>query len=128
MDLYAIRHFVNLYGRAWQGRRILARCPLPSVGPAIVAANHTAGLDPAVLQSTAPRPITWIMTADFYDKPAIRWFCRYARMIRVDRASRDPGAWREAIKVLKEGRIVGVFPEGRIERTGELLPLSLIHI
>ncbi len=123
-DYRAIRQFVNFYGRAFQQRELHNPCPIPPRGPALIAANHTAGLDPIAIQSACPRIITWVMTSDFYDVPSLKWFMEYAQMIRIERGGNDSGAWRSAMRVLGEGRVVGVFPEGRIETTDELLPFD----
>ena len=123
-DYQAIRHFIALYGRAFQRREQHNRCPIPLTGPVLIAANHTAGLDPIAVQSTCPRPITWVMTSDFYDLPALKWFMQYTQMVRIERGANDSGAWREAMRVLGEGRVVGVFPEGRIETEDALLPFD----
>ena len=45
--------------------------------------------------------------------------------IPVDRFARDTASVRAALRHLKEGRILGVFPEGRIERTRELYALAI---
>ena len=123
-DVRFLLGVVGLYGRAFQNRRVLSPCTVPSRGPAVVASNHTAGLDPIAIQSTCPRPIVWIMTREYYDLPSLRWFLAYCEMIPIDRGGRDSAAWRAALKMLKAGRVVGVFPEGRIETTRDLLPLQ----
>ena len=120
----AIHGFVGLYGRAFQRRKVLTPCPIPARGPALIASNHTAGLDPIMIQSTCPRPIVWIMTREYYDLPALRPFLSWVQMIPIDRGGRDSKAWREALRMLKKGRVVGVFPEGRIEKTPDLLPFQ----
>jgi 1-acyl-sn-glycerol-3-phosphate acyltransferase len=97
-------------------------CPVPATGPAIVAANHTSHLDPMVLQSSCDRPITWVMTADFFDLPVLKQFLTRYKMIRIKQGDNDAGVWRQALRELADGRVVGVFPEGRIETSREFLP------
>ena len=114
----------GLFGR-YQGRQVVGTCPVPPTGPAILASNHTSGLDPLAIQSALKRPVTWIMTSDFYDLPSLRWFLQHVEMIRIDRNASDPKPWRDALRVLSQNRVVGVFPEGRIERTPDLLPFGV---
>ena len=123
-DIRLLRVMNRVYGRAFQRLHRHNLCPIPPTGPALIAANHTAGLDPSMIQAACPRPIVWVMTREFYDLPHLRWFFRWTQMIPIDVAGRDSGAWREAIRNLKLGRVVGVFPEGRIEREDELLPFQ----
>ena len=120
----AVKALVKLYAAGYQRRRVLVPCPLPDEGPALVAANHTAGIDPLVIQSTCDRPIIWIMDKAYYEQPGIKQVMKWAEMIPIDRENPDSTAWRAAMKMLKKGRIVGVFPEGRIERERTLMPFQ----
>ena len=123
-DVRALMALVGLYGRAFHGRRVLRPCPIPATGRALIAANHTAGLDPIAIQSACPRPIVWVMTREYYDLPVLRPFLEHCEMIPIDRGGRDSAAWRSALRMLDAERLVGVFPEGRIEKTRELMPLQ----
>ena len=123
-DLRAVWSFVGVFIRGYQRAHVHTPCPIPAVGPALIASNHTAGLDPITIQGVCPRPIVWIMTHEYYDLPSLKWIFDRSQQIRIDREGRDSGAWREALRNLKKGRVVGVFPEGRIERTRELMPFQ----
>jgi 1-acyl-sn-glycerol-3-phosphate acyltransferase len=119
-----VRATNSFYARAYHHLHQHNRCPIPATGPALIAANHTAGLDPAIIQAACPRRIHWLMTRRFYDRPAMQWFFRWSGMIPIQVEGRDSRAWRSAIEQLRLGRIVGVFPEGRIERSEEFLPFQ----
>jgi 1-acyl-sn-glycerol-3-phosphate acyltransferase len=97
---------------------------LPRQGPAILICNHTSGLDPLLIQSVCPRLIVWMMAREYYDIKALTWVFRTIEAIPVDRAGRDMTATRAALRALEHGRILGVFPEGRIEKTREMLPFQ----
>jgi 1-acyl-sn-glycerol-3-phosphate acyltransferase len=84
-------------------------------GPLIVVLNHTAGIDPLLAQSVVPFEIRWIMMADMRH-PALEWFWRFARVIFVDQGGRDVSGPRKAIKHVKSGGVLGIFPEGGLER------------
>lgn len=99
-------------------------CTLPTDGPAILVCNHTAGIDPLLLQSTCPRLIVWMMAREYYELPLLGWLFRKLEMIPVERSGRDLAATRSALRVLEQGRILGVFPEGRIETARTLLPFQ----
>ncbi len=125
LDVRALMVVADLFGRGYQQRQLVGRCEIPATGPAIIAANHTSGLDPLAIQSTCPRPITWVMTSEFYDLPSLKWFLEHVEMIRIDREAHDTKAWRQALRVLGDGRVVGVFPEGRIETERSLMPFGV---
>ena len=85
---------------------------LPKTGPAIVAANHVSWLDPIVVGAAFPRPIRFLIARSVYERTWTRWFYANMRTIPVDRASRDPGWLRSALRALAAEEVVGVFPEG----------------
>jgi len=91
-------------------------------GPLIVVANHTAGLDPVLIGTACRFQIRWMMARE-YMTPEAMWFWRLMRIIPVERTGRDAGPAREAIRHVREGGVIGVFPEGGIERPrGEIRP------
>jgi 1-acyl-sn-glycerol-3-phosphate acyltransferase len=104
----------------------IVRAPqrLPRHGPAILICNHTSGLDPLLIQSVCPRLIVWMMAKEYYEIKALNWIFRMIEVIPVDRGGRDLAATRSALRALEAGRILGVFPEGRIETTRDLLPFQ----
>lgn len=90
--------------------------------PLVIVCNHTAGLDPLVVQAAVGREIRWMMGSDMmlakYD-----WFWKWAGVIPVNRTGRDLSSAKEAIKHLNAGGTLGVFPEGRIAKPrGTRLP------
>ena len=114
------RFFVRVYHQL----RVFSPSRLPETGPAIVCCNHTSGIDPLFIQSCCPRLITWMMAKEFLDLPALSWVFRTVGVIPVARSGRDTAATRAAMRALHEGRILGIFPEGRIEPADELLPFQ----
>jgi 1-acyl-sn-glycerol-3-phosphate acyltransferase len=100
---------------------LIGRCTLPATGPAILVSNHVSGLDPLLIQSVCPRMIVWMMAREYYDVRPLAWIFRTVEAIPVDRSGRDLAATRAAMRALEVGRILGVFPEGRIETSPELL-------
>jgi 1-acyl-sn-glycerol-3-phosphate acyltransferase len=97
---------------------------LPRHGPAILICNHTSGLDPLLIQSVCPRLIVWMMAKEYYEIRALNWIFKAIGVIPVDRGGRDLAATRSALRALEAGRILGVFPEGRIETSRDLLPFQ----
>jgi 1-acyl-sn-glycerol-3-phosphate acyltransferase len=104
----------------------IVRAPqrLPRHGSAILICNHTSGLDPLLIQSVCPRMIVWMMAKEYYEIKALNWIFKTIEVIPVDRGGRDLAATRSALRALEAGRILGVFPEGKIERSRDLLPFQ----
>ena len=96
---------------------------IPMHGPSIVIANHTCWFDPFFLGLLLPRPITPMMTSDFYDLPVAHWLLkRVFRAIRVPEKSLKqdvPDEIREAIAALDRSECVVIFPEGMLRRSEE---------
>ena len=122
---------VQVYARVVHGLRVSGAEHIPVGDPAhrppgalIVVANHTAGVDPLLIQAALPYEVRWIMAQDMR-VPALERFWQYARIIFIDREKRDSRGLREALRHLKAGGVVGVFPEGHIERPARaLLPFE----
>jgi 1-acyl-sn-glycerol-3-phosphate acyltransferase len=112
--------FVRAYSSCFHDLRVLTPCPLPEQGPAILVCNHTSSLDPVLLQAACPRVITWMMAKE-YSFFGFRWFLNAIEPILVERSGRDMAATRTALRALKDGKILGLFPEGRIAPGRELL-------
>jgi 1-acyl-sn-glycerol-3-phosphate acyltransferase len=105
-----------------QGQEGLRRQRRP--GPLIIVVNHTAGVDPVLVQSSCDFEIRWVMARDM-STPAMEAFWEYGRIIFVDRKKGGTAGTREIIAHLKEGGVIGIFPEGAIERPARtLLPFA----
>jgi 1-acyl-sn-glycerol-3-phosphate acyltransferase len=106
------RNFSTMY----HDLKVLTPCPLPAKGGAILVCNHTSSLDPVLLQAAVPRVITWMMAKEYNGVWGVQWFLNAIEPILVERSGRDMAATRAALRALKDGKILGLFPEGRIER------------
>ncbi|AKH20511.1 lysophospholipid acyltransferase family protein [Sedimenticola thiotaurini] len=87
---------------------------LPKKGPAIVVANHVSGLDPLLLAASARRPLRFIIAREEYQRFGLNWLFRAIGCIPVDREKRPEQALREALRCLRSGEVVALFPHGRI--------------
>ncbi len=86
---------------------------LPPSGPYILAANHSNYLDGVVLGATVPRKIAFlVMPRVYHSTPLHPPFHRHVGSIPINLERPDPGAIRRALRVLEEGGVVGIFPEG----------------
>ncbi len=86
---------------------------IASHGGLIVIANHTGSIDPLVIQARCHFVIRWMMASDMMG-PQLDWLWNQQQMIPVARDGKDSGPLREAIRHVKAGEAVGIFPEGRI--------------
>lgn len=118
-------HVVDrLYCRVYHDLTVLTPPKLPQTGPAILICNHTSSIDPLFIQSVLHRIVVWMMAKEYYDIRPMKPVFQTLEAIPVDRGARDTSAMRLAMRALQEGRLLGIFPEGRIETTPDLLPFQ----
>lgn len=119
-----LRSLNRCFSRIYHQVEVHSPCPLPRRGAAILVCNHLSALDPILVQSTTGRLIRWMMAKEYYEQKALKWMLDLVGTIPVDRGGRDMAATRAALAALRDGCVLGVFPEGRIEPTRELLPFQ----
>jgi 1-acyl-sn-glycerol-3-phosphate acyltransferase len=96
---------------------------LPSSGPFVLAANHHNYVDGVVLGVALPRPIAFlVMPRVFNASPLHPPFHRRVGSIPVNLERPDPGAIKRVLRVLDNGHVVGIFPEGPFSRDGHMVP------
>lgn len=98
-----------MYG-LWKPR-VLGAWRVPASGPVILAVNHAHNLDGPMLMGTAPRPVHFLIKKEAFVGP-LDPFLRGIGQLKVDRASTDRTAITQALDVLSEGGVLGIFPEG----------------
>jgi len=125
--LYAVlRLYVPLIFR-WRATN--PPSPFPADGGALIIANHRSPADPLIiwmnhhLRKTARRDVRVIgfLTArEYCELRGLRWLSRNMRCIPVERDGHDTGPTREAIRRLRDGQLVGIFPEGMLHSQRDL--------
>ena len=116
----AILWRVNAWYCAVVHRLRTGTAPLPEHGAAILIANHTCNIDHFLLQAGTFRKLGFMIAKEYYDFPPFRPFCRLIGCIPVNRNGKDLAATRAALRALQEGRVVPMFPEGKIlPKSGE---------
>lgn len=109
---------LRLY-RSFSGARMRSRWTIdergafrvPSEGPVIFASNHIGWVDGPLLIALSPRPSHALVKAEAFTG-LDGLFLRLGGQIKIDRDHTDVGALRRAVKVLRAGQAVTVWPEG----------------
>lgn len=97
--------------RRWYDVRVHHPSRFPSSGPVIVAANHIGFIDGPLLAIFGPRPVHALTKQEMF-AGALGRFLRIAGQIPINRHEPDPWAIRSCLRVLRDGGVIGVFPEG----------------
>lgn len=99
---------------------------VPDDGPCVIVANHVSFVDALIIGGSVRRPIRFVMDHGIFKIPVLSFIFRTAKAIPIASAKVDPQllerAYAEVDRALAEGEVVGLFPEGAITRTGEILP------
>jgi 1-acyl-sn-glycerol-3-phosphate acyltransferase len=100
---------------------------VPKTGPAVLVANHACYLDPVFVGRATHRTIWFTTTAEVFRKGVAAFLLRRLPAVPLRRYRPDPVACREMVRLLKEGEIVGIFPEGeRTPHGGRQAPLESV--
>ena len=99
--------------------RIVIATPdtLPREGSALLICNHTCCVDHLLLQAATRRVLGFIIAKEYFDFWLFRPFCKLTGCIPVRRDGKDVAATRAALREIKNGRVVVIFPEGHIVPT-----------
>lgn len=89
---------------------------LPGDGACVLIANHLATLDVFPLQLAVSRPIFFMAKAELFTNPTLDWLLRRLGAFPVERGARDQWAMQHAQKILDQGQVLGMFPEGTRSR------------
>ncbi|MBE6956351.1 MAG: 1-acyl-sn-glycerol-3-phosphate acyltransferase [Ruminococcaceae bacterium] len=100
--------------------KVIGRENIPD-GPAVICPNHTRAIDPFfVVFAFRRKNIMRIMAKiELIRIPVLGWLLRHAGIFGVDRGAADIGAVKTALRHLKEGRKLLLFPEGTRVSEGE---------
>ena len=100
--------------------KVEGRENLPAKGPLIICANHYSTIDPVILAVTLPYLINSMAKAELFKHKFLALFFRSIKVFPVKRGEADIRSIKTSLKVLKENKVLGMFPEGTRNKTGEL--------
>ena len=110
--------------RFWFGlilrTRVIGAENIPTDGAFILAANHVSNWDPPFLGTFMEREVCYMGKEELFKNPIMAWVCRALHVFPVKRGAADKTAIKTAIKILKDGKCFGIFPEGTRSKTGKL--------
>ena len=102
---------------------------VPSKGAAILASNHLSFCDSFFMPVMVPRRVTFLAKSEYFTTPGLkgrlsRGFFRGVGQVPVDREDADAAkaALDTGVRILGEGHLLGIYPEGTRSPDGRLLP------
>jgi 1-acyl-sn-glycerol-3-phosphate acyltransferase len=85
-------------------------------GGYVLACTHLSHLEPVVVTTVVSRQIDWMARIEFYKYHLVAWSLNAVDAFPVNRAGVPVSSIREAVRRAREGRVVGIFPEGGVAR------------
>ncbi len=98
---------------------------IPSIGPVIIAPNHQTFADPPLVTIPVRRPVHYMAWSRLFAVPVFGAFIRMLRAFPVELEASDSRAMREAVRLLRAGEALMIFPEGGRTPDGLLQPFKL---
>lgn len=93
---------------------------IPKKGRVILAGTHVSTRDGFILGGATRRTVRYIAKKELF-RGIGKWFFSSCGMIPVDRKVRDGNVLKEANKLLEQESLLGIFPEGTVNKTKELI-------
>ena len=108
--------FLLLYRPEFEGRN-----NIPKSGSVILAGNHTNNLDAAIMLAGPTRVVHMLAKKELFKSKISNAFFRSMGCIPVDRKIHDENAKSEAREILNNNEVIGIFPEGTVNRTNDII-------
>jgi len=110
--------FFTGYFRIFHRLRISGIAHIPASGSVILCANHTSYFDSMIVALCCRRPVRFLITEIFYNHPLFGRIIQRCGAIPVALEGDTRHLLRRGLEVLAAGGVLGIFPEGRLSRTG----------
>ncbi|MDX2227047.1 MAG: lysophospholipid acyltransferase family protein [Verrucomicrobiae bacterium] len=112
------RNAAYLFIRIFWKAVITGRQHLPRTGAGILVSNHISHFDPPLMGARCGRPVDFVTSLEFFGNPVMRAFFLSVGCVPLNRFGVDRKAIRHCLDRLKNGRLLGLYPEGGL-RSGE---------
>ncbi|NIB39064.1 MFS transporter [Pseudomaricurvus alkylphenolicus] len=93
---------------------------VPESGGVLLLGNHISWIDWAIVQIAYPRPVKFVMLKSIYERWYLKWFFKLFGCVPIESGASAQQSLEQVADLLNEGKVVCLFPEGTISRTGHL--------
>jgi 1-acyl-sn-glycerol-3-phosphate acyltransferase len=118
---YIFWSLARVLTRLQWGARSFGKFPLPDDRGGVIVCNHRSSVDPFFLQTVLHRKAHWMVAKEYVEHIAFSWFLKTCEVIPVNRRGIDTASTKLAIRLAEAGDLIGMLPEGRINRTEEFM-------
>lgn len=100
--------------------KVVGKQNVPATGSVLLVSNHISNIDPPFVGSPLDRQVYFMAKEELFRVPVLGWLLRDFGAFPVKRGAGDRNALRTVFKILDEGKVLGMFPEGTRSKSGEL--------
>src|SRR5699024_9213076 len=117
---YALKVFLTIFGGPI---KVFGREKLPKNDGYVIACTHTGWVDILWLGiSILPLKINYMAKKELFESKGLKWLMEHLNAFPVDRENPGPSSIKTPMRLIKDGKIVGIFPSGT--RSSEDVPLK----
>ncbi|MGZ4122077.1 MAG: lysophospholipid acyltransferase family protein [Tumebacillaceae bacterium] len=114
------RSICRAYFRVFHNYQYVDVKNVPDQGSVLLVSNHISNLDPPLVGSPIDRQVRFMAKDELFKVPVLGWLLRGVGAFPVKRGAGDRNALRTVFKILDDGEVLGMFPEGTRSKSGEL--------
>ncbi len=121
MGIYQVGQFVcRCFLSSMYKIEVIGKENIPKEGGVLLCCNHLSNFDPPLLGAYIERQIHYMAKQELFEKPILTSLLPKLGAYPVRRGMSDKKALKTTIELLKEGRVIGLFPEGTRSKEGTL--------
>jgi len=107
-----VTNVIKLYSKIVYRYKVYGKENIPKEGALLFCGNHRTYFDGPLIIISSPRKMRFMAKQELKGNLLFRYLCYSYNAIYVKRDSKDIGPLKEALKELKDGGCIGIFPEG----------------
>lgn len=121
LNLYPVgRVPIYAYFKLFHRLEIVGKENVPKQGGVLLCGNHINILDPPLVGAASPRDVHFMAKAELFEVPVLKSLLPQIKAFPVKRGAVDRQALKTGLKVLEEGKVLGLFPEGTRSKDGKI--------
>lgn len=116
---HIVRPIISVFFHIFYHPTMIGKENIPKEGRVVLAGNHTSNLDCFLLISSTKRMVHFLAKNSLM-KGMKKIIFKGMGIIPVNRSRKDPDSLKKAVEVLNHDKVIGIFPEGTINKTEDI--------